>query len=202
MLQVTEVYMCADGIEPLYRVTQNAVGDLRVYLGDKLVTASELLARLTAPGFKTVCPCTLVEPCKKSCTCAHPHLSGGCERCASYGDAERRRATAARIAARAEELFQFRSASSRAQNQLPEPTTEEQEALLERPISAMGFCVRARRLMLNQEITTVGQLITWSASDLLRCRNFGVSSLRDIMGRLADVGLHLRRDPADQALIL
>ena len=40
------------------------------------------------------CPCTLVEPCRSSCSCGHPFLSGGCDRCASYGSAEQRQGAA------------------------------------------------------------------------------------------------------------
>ncbi len=45
-----------------------------------------------------VCPCTLATPCNSSCTCAHPGLSGGCERCATYGSREQRRESAERLA--------------------------------------------------------------------------------------------------------
>lgn len=44
------------------------------------------------------CPCTIVTPCKKTCTCARGHMSGGCLRCASYGSAEQRRFQAEALA--------------------------------------------------------------------------------------------------------
>lgn len=44
------------------------------------------------------CPCKLVEPCKDTCTCANPIMSGGCERCASYGNIEQRTNAAQRLA--------------------------------------------------------------------------------------------------------
>ena len=43
------------------------------------------------------CPCTLVEPCSPRCTCANPHYSGGCSRCATYGSKEQRIAAAKRL---------------------------------------------------------------------------------------------------------
>ena len=38
------------------------------------------------------CPCkyTEVKPCKSSCSCANPVMSGGCARCCSYGNHEQR----------------------------------------------------------------------------------------------------------------
>ncbi len=43
------------------------------------------------------CPCTIVEPCRSSCTCANPLMSGGCDRCARYGNEEQRIAAATRL---------------------------------------------------------------------------------------------------------
>lgn len=34
------------------------------------------------------CPCQLIEPCKATCTCNNPFMSGGCERCCTYGNRE------------------------------------------------------------------------------------------------------------------
>ena len=44
------------------------------------------------------CACTLTEPCSYACTCANPVMSGGCRRCATYGNASHRRAMARWIA--------------------------------------------------------------------------------------------------------
>ena len=43
------------------------------------------------------CPCTLIKPCSKNCTCANPVLSGGCSRCCRYGSLEQRTAQAQRL---------------------------------------------------------------------------------------------------------
>lgn len=43
------------------------------------------------------CPCNYITPCCQTCTCAHPELSGGCDRCCSYGSLEQRRAVAEQI---------------------------------------------------------------------------------------------------------
>ncbi len=47
----------------------------------------------------TGCPCTLIEPCAEGCSCVTMFSSVGCERCAWYGSADQRRASAIRIAA-------------------------------------------------------------------------------------------------------
>ena len=44
------------------------------------------------------CPCLYVEPCSYACTCAHPTMSGGCERCCRYGNVEQRFHAAQRLA--------------------------------------------------------------------------------------------------------
>lgn len=36
------------------------------------------------------CPCKTGTPCKDTCTCGNMFLSGGCEKCASYGSDEQR----------------------------------------------------------------------------------------------------------------
>lgn len=43
------------------------------------------------------CPCSLVEPCRASCSCAHSFLSGGCDRCCMYGSKEQRLEAAKRV---------------------------------------------------------------------------------------------------------
>ena len=46
------------------------------------------------------CPCTVegIEPCSYACSCAHPVMSGGCQRCAAYGSLEQRQSAARRLA--------------------------------------------------------------------------------------------------------
>lgn len=34
------------------------------------------------------CPCLHTKPCKQDCSCANPVMSGGCNRCCSYGSKE------------------------------------------------------------------------------------------------------------------
>ena len=53
------------------------------------------------------CPCTLVDPCGKNCSCSNSLLSGGCTRCCSYGSLEQRKAMAQRIVDMEEEFKEY-----------------------------------------------------------------------------------------------
>ena len=44
------------------------------------------------------CPCHYTTPCSYACSCAHPTMSGGCHRCATYGSLEQRKEWAERLA--------------------------------------------------------------------------------------------------------
>lgn len=43
------------------------------------------------------CPCLYGDPCSDVCTCVNPVMSGGCERCCSYGSLEQRQEKAKRL---------------------------------------------------------------------------------------------------------
>ena len=54
--------------------------------------------------------------------------------------------------------------------------SQEEQVLLERPISDLNLSVRARKCMTRLGLTTIGELIRKSQDDLLECKNFGVTS--------------------------
>ena len=72
--------------------------------------------------------------------------------------------------------------------------TQEEQALIERPISDLNLSVRARKCMTRLGLTTIGELIRKSGDDLLECKNFGVTSLNEIREKLQQTGLKLRGD--------
>ena len=72
--------------------------------------------------------------------------------------------------------------------------TQEEQALIERPISDLNLSVRARKCMTRLGLTTIGELIRKSGDDLLECKNFGVTSLNEIREKLTQTGLKLRGD--------
>jgi DNA-directed RNA polymerase subunit alpha len=65
------------------------------------------------------------------------------------------------------------------------------ESTLARPVSELELSVRARRCLQRLNIVTVGDLIQHSEADLLATRNFGQTSLTEIKGRLAEIGMTL-----------
>lgn len=46
------------------------------------------------------CPCEWVTPCRSTCSCATPIMSGGCSRCCKYGSDLQRMAAALDLAVR------------------------------------------------------------------------------------------------------
>lgn len=70
--------------------------------------------------------------------------------------------------------------------------TPDQQALLNRPVSDLNLSVRARKCMARLGINTLGDLIRYSADELLECKNFGVTSLNEVRDKLAAFGLKLR----------
>lgn len=65
------------------------------------------------------------------------------------------------------------------------------EAILSKPVSELELSVRSRRCLQRLNIGTVGDLIQHTEQDLLSTRNFGVTSLDEIKGRLGELGLSL-----------
>jgi hypothetical protein len=53
------------------------------------------------------CPCEFleVEPCRPECSCRLPLMSGGCDRCATYGSYEQQVAAAKDIAVKLDEAY-------------------------------------------------------------------------------------------------
>ncbi len=70
---------------------------------------------------------------------------------------------------------------------------EEQQKLL-LPVSQLNLSVRARRAMGRLEIQTIGELVSRSADELLDCKNFGITSLKEIREKLQQLGLKLKGD--------
>jgi DNA-directed RNA polymerase subunit alpha len=75
-----------------------------------------------------------------------------------------------------------------------EDYSPEEQALLTKPVSELGFSVRARKCMSKLGISNVGELIAHSGDDLLECKNFGVTSLVEVREKLKALGLALRGD--------
>jgi DNA-directed RNA polymerase subunit alpha len=74
----------------------------------------------------------------------------------------------------------------------PEEAVIENEGVLATPVAQIEFSVRARRALEMLEVKTLGDLAAKTEPELLGCRNFGQTSLNEIVQRLAEYGLRLR----------
>jgi len=66
--------------------------------------------------------------------------------------------------------------------------------VLARPISELELSIRARRCMEILNIQTLGDLVKRSKKELLACRNFGQTSLDEVLQKLQNLSLTLRED--------
>ena len=65
-------------------------------------------------------------------------------------------------------------------------------------VSDLELSVRASNCLESVHVATVGELVGYTESDLLRVRSFGKTSLREVKKKLSEMGLALgmRRNPA------
>ncbi len=70
--------------------------------------------------------------------------------------------------------------------------SDDEQALLARPVSELNLSVRARKCMIRLGINTIADLIRRTGDDLLECKNFGVTSLNEVREKLTIHGLKLR----------
>ena len=68
----------------------------------------------------------------------------------------------------------------------------ERAAALGTPISDLDFSVRSSKCMALMNIETVGDLAQHTEAELLRIKNFGVTSLHEVKTKLAKLGLSLK----------
>ena len=70
---------------------------------------------------------------------------------------------------------------------------------LKMPIQELDLSVRASNCLEASHIDTVGQLVKMTEADLLKLRSFGKTSLREIVRKLADIGLSLGMTDIEQS---
>ncbi|HKB39699.1 MAG TPA: DNA-directed RNA polymerase subunit alpha C-terminal domain-containing protein [Gemmataceae bacterium] len=75
-----------------------------------------------------------------------------------------------------------------------QPLSEQEQAVLNKPVSELNLSVRARKCMNRLGITTLGELIQRTADELLESKNFGMTSLNEVREKIATYGLTLRGD--------
>ncbi len=81
--------------------------------------------------------------------------------------------------------------------QTPEPIETEslspdEQAVLLRPVVDLNLSVRARKCMNRLNIETIGDLVRKTQDELLECKNFGVTSLKEIREKLTAFNIKLR----------
>ena len=96
------------------------------------------------------------------------------------------------LASKGLSLGMFASEKRPAEPFEPEELTPDQQALLNRPVTDLNLSVRARKCMARKGINTLGDLIRFTADELLECKNFGVTSLNEVREKLRQFGLKLR----------
>jgi len=73
-----------------------------------------------------------------------------------------------------------------------QPLSEQEQAVLGKPVSDLNLSVRARKCMNRLGINTLGDLVQRSGDELLESKNFGMTSLNEVREKLAQFGLSLR----------
>lgn len=68
---------------------------------------------------------------------------------------------------------------------------------MEIPITELELSMRPATALKRLQIKTAGELIAYSPKELLKIKNCGRRSVREIQEALKDIGLYLRKDPAE-----
>jgi DNA-directed RNA polymerase subunit alpha len=74
------------------------------------------------------------------------------------------------------------------------PVDPEQEAILNTSVAELNLSVRAQKCMNKLGIMTLGDLTRRSQQELLEAKNFGQTSLEEVLRKLQEKGLGLRED--------
>ena len=75
-----------------------------------------------------------------------------------------------------------------------EEMSQEEKAMLAKPISELNLSVRARKCMTKKGIKTIGELLSHTGDELLDCKNFGVTSLNEVREKLEEMQLKLKNE--------
>jgi len=72
--------------------------------------------------------------------------------------------------------------------------TEAEREAMDKPISELKLTARSNKCMQKLGITTIGQLMQYTADQLLEVKNFGMTSLNEVRRKLSEMGLKLKGD--------
>jgi DNA-directed RNA polymerase subunit alpha len=65
------------------------------------------------------------------------------------------------------------------------------DSLLDKSIEELDLSVRAKNCLDAENIITLRQLVAWTEPEILKVRNFGKTSLKEVKGKLTGLGLSL-----------
>jgi DNA-directed RNA polymerase subunit alpha len=74
------------------------------------------------------------------------------------------------------------------------PTHQGDPVMLAKPVSSLDLSVRSRKCLQRLGISTIGELVAKSETELLNSRNFGLTSLGEIKTCLIGLEISLRSD--------
>ena len=74
------------------------------------------------------------------------------------------------------------------------PLSDQEQAVLSKPVADLNLSVRARKCMNRLGINTLGELVQRTADELLESKNFGMTSLTEVRDKLRQYSLSLRGD--------
>jgi DNA-directed RNA polymerase subunit alpha len=69
--------------------------------------------------------------------------------------------------------------------------SSELDALLDQPLDRLNLSVRAKNCLDSENIQTVRELVAMTETELLKVRNFGKTSLKEVKAKLQELGLGL-----------
>ncbi len=75
-----------------------------------------------------------------------------------------------------------------------QPLSEQEQAIMNKPVSELNLSVRSRKCMNRLGIATLGELVSRTADELLEVKNFGMTSLHEVREKLTQIGIKLRGD--------
>ena len=75
--------------------------------------------------------------------------------------------------------------------QIGTPGTTDLDSALDKSIEELELSVRAKNCLDSENITTIRQLVALSEPELLKVRNFGKTSLKEVKSKLANLGMSL-----------
>jgi len=75
--------------------------------------------------------------------------------------------------------------------EVEDETENDSAGIINLPLSEVSFSLRVKRCLADLQVETLGDIIKYSAEDLLARKNFGQTSLEEVKNRLAEHGLTL-----------